>query len=88
MRDRGARSSLPEHQGTGALGGVLRIVFVISRCCHRDGPLQWYETGIYLAVALALAGFCLWRIRPGRPAEPDIHRPRASRPAPALERSP
>jgi len=54
----------------------------------RYWPLQWYETGIYLAVALALAGFCLWRIRPDRPAEPDIHRLRASRPAPALERSP
>jgi hypothetical protein len=54
----------------------------------RYWPLQWYETGIYVAVALALAGFCLWRIRPGRPAEPGIHRPRASRPAPVLERSP
>jgi hypothetical protein len=54
----------------------------------RYWPLQWYETGIYLAVALALAGFCLWWIRPGRSVEPDIHRPRASRPAPALERSP
>lgn len=54
----------------------------------RYWPLQWYETGIYLAVALALAGFCLWWIRPDRSAEPDIHRPRASRPTPALERSP
>jgi hypothetical protein len=54
----------------------------------RYWPLQWLETGIYLAVALALAGFCLWRIRPGRSAEPDIHRPRSSWPAPALERSP
>ena len=54
----------------------------------RYWPLQWYETGIYLAVALALAGFCLWWIRPRRSAEPDIHRPRASRPTPALERSP
>ncbi len=54
----------------------------------RYWPLQWYETAIYLAVALALAGFCLWRILPGRSAEPDIHRPRASRPAPALESSP
>jgi hypothetical protein len=54
----------------------------------RYWPLQWYETGIYLAVALALAGFCLWRIRPRRPAEPGIHRPRASRLAPVLERSP
>jgi ABC-2 family transporter protein len=54
----------------------------------RYWPLQWYETGIYLALALALAGFCLWRIRPRCPAEPDIHRPRASRSAPVLERSP
>jgi hypothetical protein len=54
----------------------------------RYWPLQWYETGIYLAVALALASFCLWRIRPARSAGPDIHHPRASRPAPALERTP
>jgi hypothetical protein len=26
-------------------------------------PLQWYELGIYLAGAIALAAFCLWRIR-------------------------
>jgi hypothetical protein len=25
-------------------------------------PLQWSETGIYLALALALAGFCFWRL--------------------------
>ena len=24
---------------------------------------QWYETGIYTALALGLAGFCFWRIR-------------------------
>jgi hypothetical protein len=42
---------------------------------------QWYETAIYLALALILAGLCFLRTRPGRFAEPDIHRPRASRPA-------
>jgi ABC-type transport system involved in multi-copper enzyme maturation permease subunit len=26
-------------------------------------PLQWYETGIYTALALGLAGFCFWQIR-------------------------
>ncbi len=31
----------------------------------RYWPLQWCETGIYLALALALAGLCLWWIRPG-----------------------
>jgi hypothetical protein len=46
------------------------------------------ETAIYLALALLLAGLCFLRSRPGRPAEHDVHRPRAIRPAPALERSP
>jgi hypothetical protein len=25
-------------------------------------PLQWSETGIFLALALALAGYCFWRL--------------------------
>jgi hypothetical protein len=54
----------------------------------RYWAFQWYETAIYLALALLLAGLCFLRIRPGRSAEPDLHRPRAIRPAPALERSP
>jgi hypothetical protein len=29
----------------------------------RFWAFQWYETAIFLALALALAGFCLWRIR-------------------------
>ncbi len=29
----------------------------------RFWPLQWYETGIYTALALGLAGFCFWRLR-------------------------
>jgi hypothetical protein len=28
----------------------------------RYWPLQWIETGIFLALALALAGFCCWRL--------------------------
>jgi hypothetical protein len=54
----------------------------------RYWDFQWTETGIYLALALVLAGLCFLRIRPGRSTEPAIHRPRAIRPAPALERSP
>ncbi len=45
----------------------------------RYWAFQWTETAIYLAVALLLAGLCFLRIRPGRPAEPGIHRPRAIR---------
>jgi hypothetical protein len=33
----------------------------------RYWPLQWIETGIFLALALALAGVCLWRLRRRRP---------------------
>jgi hypothetical protein len=29
----------------------------------RFWPFQWYETGIYAALALALAGFCFWWTR-------------------------
>ena len=29
---------------------------------NRYWPLQWIETGIFLALALALAGFCFWRL--------------------------
>ena len=29
----------------------------------RFWAFQWYETGIYTALALALAGFCFWRLR-------------------------
>ena len=29
---------------------------------NRYWPLQWIETGIFLALTLALAGFCFWRL--------------------------
>jgi ABC-type transport system involved in multi-copper enzyme maturation permease subunit len=54
----------------------------------RYWPLQWIETAVYLGLALFLAGLCYLRIIPRRSARPDIHRPRAIHPAPALERSP
>ncbi|HUA29472.1 MAG TPA: ABC transporter permease [Streptosporangiaceae bacterium] len=53
----------------------------------RYWAFQWIETGIYLALALLLAGLCFLRIRPGRLAALDIHRPRGIRSAPALESS-
>jgi hypothetical protein len=28
----------------------------------RYWPFQWIETGIFLALALALTGFCFWRL--------------------------
>jgi len=53
----------------------------------RYWPLQWLETGIYLTLALALAGLCLWWIRPRHFVGLNI-RHRTSRPTPALRSSP
>ena len=59
---------------------------------YQPGSRYWafqaVETAIYLALALLLAGFCFLRIRPGRAAAPGVSRPRAGRPAAALEGSP
>ena len=52
----------------------------------RYWAFQWTETAIYLALALALAGFCFWWIRGNRSAELNIRRPR--QPTPALQSSP
>jgi hypothetical protein len=52
----------------------------------RYWALQWYETAIYLALALLLAGLCFLRIRRGRPAGLDIRRPRESQPILAVQR--
>jgi hypothetical protein len=29
----------------------------------RYWPFQWYETAIYIGLALLLAGFCFWWVR-------------------------
>lgn len=53
----------------------------------RYWPLQWYETGVYLALAAALSGLCLWWIRPRRFAGLSI-RHRTTPRIPVLQRSP
>jgi hypothetical protein len=42
------------------LGYRQRVTYQPS---SRFWAFQWYETGIYIALALGLAGFCFWRIR-------------------------
>jgi hypothetical protein len=39
----------------------LRAV-IAYQPANRFWALQWYETGIFLAAALVLAGFCFWWI--------------------------
>lgn len=54
----------------------------------RYWAFQWIETAIYLALALALAGFSFWWINRNRSPELNIRRPRTRQPAPALRNSP
>jgi ABC-type transport system involved in multi-copper enzyme maturation permease subunit len=54
----------------------------------RYWAFQLVETAIYLALALALAGFCFWWIRPARSAERHFRSARPSPPALALRSSP
>jgi hypothetical protein len=38
-------------------------IAVTYQPASRYWPYQWIETAIYTALALALAGYCFWRIR-------------------------
>jgi hypothetical protein len=38
------------------------VIAVSYQPTSRYWPIQWTETGIYLALALALGGFCYWRL--------------------------
>ena len=53
----------------------------------RYWAFQWVETAIYLALALALAGLCLWRIRP-RVSAGLNNRHRTRQPTPTLQSFP
>ena len=51
---------------TACLDEIQRLGYRQEATYHpssRFWPFQWYETGIYTALALGLAGFCFWRIR-------------------------
>jgi ABC-type transport system involved in multi-copper enzyme maturation permease subunit len=58
----------PPDEGTvtACLDEIQRLGYRQEATYHpssRFWPFQWYETGIYTALALGLAGFCFWRIR-------------------------
>ena len=46
-----------------AIGRMHLRQVVIYQPGSRFWALQWYETGIYLGLAAALAGFCIWWVR-------------------------
>jgi hypothetical protein len=64
-------ASAPAREGPGeeiapCLAEVKRLGYrlqVTSQPSSRFWPLQWYETGIYTALTLGLAGFCFWWLR-------------------------
>jgi ABC-type transport system involved in multi-copper enzyme maturation permease subunit len=71
-----ASSSGPGHQPTDSKGGGPTLDEVAACVARYDlhetvtyqpashyWPLQWYETGIFSALAAALSGICFWRIR-------------------------
>lgn len=62
-----APSGAPPEEGMGkCLAEIKRLGYRIHATYHpssRFWPFQWYETGIYLVLALGLAGLCIRRIR-------------------------
>jgi hypothetical protein len=50
-----------------ALNSLHLRAVIAYQPASRFWALQWYETGIFLAAALVLAGFCFWWIRRRRP---------------------
>jgi ABC-type transport system involved in multi-copper enzyme maturation permease subunit len=57
---------LDEGSVTACLAEIQRLGYRQEATYHpstRFWPFQWYETGIYTALALGLAGFCFWWIR-------------------------
>ena len=66
---RGAQAQPPAGPGkelAPCLAEIERLGYRYQVAYHPAGrfwPFQWYETGIYFALALGLAGVCFWRIR-------------------------
>ena len=61
-----APSGPPEQTLSACLAEIKRLGYrqqVTYQPSSRVWPFQWYETGIYPALALGLAGFCFRRIR-------------------------
>jgi ABC-type transport system involved in multi-copper enzyme maturation permease subunit len=59
-------SGPPEQALSACLTEITRLGYrqqVTYQPSSRFWPFQWYETGIYTALTLGLAGFCFWGIR-------------------------
>jgi hypothetical protein len=61
-----SRACAPQQGLSPCLAEVTRLGYrqqVTYQPSSRFWPFQWYETGIYTALTLGLAGLCFWRIR-------------------------
>jgi hypothetical protein len=61
-----APSGPPERVISACLAEIERLGYrqqVTYQPSSRFWAFQWYETGVYTALTLGLAGFCFWRIR-------------------------
>jgi hypothetical protein len=66
LRDQPSPSGGPGEEIAPCLAEVKRLGYrqrVTYQPSSRFWPLQWYETGIYTALTLGLAGFCFWWLR-------------------------
>jgi hypothetical protein len=69
------------HACAAAIGNLHLRQLITYQPASRYWTLQWYETAIFLAAAVALAGFCAWRVR--HLADLPACRPHRSRSIPA-----
>jgi hypothetical protein len=51
------------HQCAAGIGSLHLRELITYQPASRYWTLQWYETAIFLAAAVALAGLCAWRVR-------------------------
>lgn len=61
-----SRPCAPQQGLSPCLAEITRLGYrqqVTYQPSSRFWPFQWYETGIYTALTLGLAGFCFWRVR-------------------------
>ena len=61
-----SRACAPQQGLSACLAEVTRLGYrqqVTYQPSSHFWSVQWYETGVYTALALGLAGLCFWRIR-------------------------
>ncbi len=56
-------NTAPFSECQAALGRLDLRQQVTYQPASRYWPFQWYETGVFVVLAIALGGLCAWRVR-------------------------